>query len=62
MAFGPDLLTRAKLSAISRLPKIGMAWHPWVASRSQHHSAASLIYLLRLPSSIVSFVEINLDR
>jgi hypothetical protein len=41
MAFGPDLLGSAKLSA-SRLAKIGMACHPW-ASRTQHHSAISLI-------------------
>jgi hypothetical protein len=41
MAFGPDLLGNAKLSA-SHLPNIGMAFHPW-ASRSQHHSAACSI-------------------
>jgi hypothetical protein len=41
MIFGSDLLMSIKLSAIRR-PKIGMAWHPW-ATRSQHHSAASLI-------------------
>jgi hypothetical protein len=41
MAFDPNMLVSAKLSA-SHLPKIGMAWHPW-ASRSQHHSAISFI-------------------
>jgi hypothetical protein len=65
MAFGPDLLMSAKLSA-SGHPKIGMAWHT-LAIMSQHHSAASFIrpiqyspihslriyFLLEIPVSLI---------